>query len=428
MKLRAWFAQRGPAFVHKRARALLARYGITASRAADRVVDCVTMLAEHGCAPTFPTPGRVVQRYPRFFRQLQDAGAEIAVHGYDHVDLRAYPPAEAREQLVKAAQVFAHHGVEAHGFRCPYLSCSDELLEALPNGFLSYSSNEAVWWDTAVANADDTSVILDALRRFYKPKPAFDAVCVPRIRPNLVEIPVSVPDDLELIDGLHLDREEMTQVWCQMLNQTHRRGELFTLMFHPELAWRCRQPLAAVLQAATGFEPATWVARLRDISSWWQEKSNFAVSISDGPESLQISFACSERATILIKGLGPWGPETAWDGAYCQLRARELTVPAEPRPFVGLPADAPTRTVSFLREQGYILDMGETAMRCGTYIDAATLTKLTSEVELIETIEASPGPLVRYWRWPDGAKSALSVTGDLDALTLLDYASRLFVR
>jgi len=81
-----------------------------------------------------------------------------------------------------------------------------------------------------------------------------------------------------------------------------------------------------------------------------------------------------------------------------------------------------------LREQGYILDTGETAMHCGTYIDAATLARLTSEVDLINYIEASPGPLIRYWRWPSGAKSALCVTGDLDALTLLDYASRLFVR
>jgi hypothetical protein len=95
---------------------------------------------------------------------------------------------------------------------------------------------------------------------------------------------------------------------------------------------------------------------------------------------------------------------------------------------VGLPADAPERVVFFLREQGYILDTGETATRCGTYIDAATLAGLTSEVELLHDIETSAGPLVRYWRWPDGAKSAMCVTGDLDALTLLDYIFRLFVR
>jgi len=103
-------------------------------------------------------------------------------------------------------------------------------------------------------------------------------------------------------------------------------------------------------------------------------------------------------------------------------------VPAEPRPFIGLPADVPQHIVSFLQEQGYILDTSELAARCGMYIDAATLAKLTSAVSLIDHIEASPGPLVRYWRWPNGAKSAMCISGDLDALTLLDYASRLFVR
>jgi hypothetical protein len=92
-----------------------------------------------------------------------------------------------------------------------------------------------------------------------------------------------------------------------------------------------------------------------------------------------------------------------------------------------LPADAPKEVVSFLHNQGYVLDTGETATRCGTYIDAATLARLTSEAALIDYIEAATSPLVRYWRWPGGAKSAMCITGDLDALTLLDYGSRLLV-
>jgi hypothetical protein len=38
----------------------------------------------------------------------------------------------------------------------------------------------------------------------------------------------------------------------------------------------------------------------------------------------------------------------------------------------------------------------------------------------------SPAPLVKLGRWPDGAKSALCLTGDLDALSLVDYLSRVF--
>jgi len=120
--------------------------------------------------------------------------------------------------------------------------------------------------------------------------------------------------------------------------------------------------------------------------------------------------------------------EHAWDGAYYRLRTRALHVPAEPRPFVGLSEDVPERMASFLREQDYILDTGDTAKTCATYIDAATLARQSSAVELVHHIEASSGPLVRYWRWPDGAKSAMCVSGDLDAITVLDYAARLFVR
>jgi len=386
-------------------------------------------LAEYGCAPTLPTPGRVVERYPQFIRHLQNVGAEIAVHGYDHVDLGAYSPAEAEEQLRRAAEVFARHGIEVYGFRCPYLGYTDDLLDVLPKGMFDYSSNRAIWWDvTCSTDAHRATPIFDVLNRFYRPRAALAAVCTPWTRSNMVEIPVSLPDDLQLHDGFDLGPEGITRAWSRILRLTHRRGELFVLQFHPELAWRGQQPLVTLLREARRLQPPVWIARLRDISSWWREKSSFTIAISHTPAGLHISFTCSERATILIRGLGACDSERVWDGAYYQLRTRTLDVPAEPRPFVGLPANAPKRTVSFLREQGYILDIGETATRCATYIDAATLAGLTSEVELIDYIEASPGPLVRYWRWPGPARSAMCVTGDLDALTLLDYASRLFVR
>ncbi len=445
MKLREWFALRGPRYIYKRAAVLLDRYDITTAKAAGRIEACLPALADFGCAPTFPTPGYVVQRYPQFLHHLQDVGAEIAVHGYDHTDLGVYPPTQASTQLMRTAQVFARHGIEVHGFRCPYLSCSDDLLNALPEGVFGYSSNAAIWWDVvSPIDADNQTKGFETLQRLYKPRLAYDTVCTPWMRSNLVEIPVSLPDDLQLHDGLHLDPEGMAQAWSQILHRTHRRGELFVLEFHPELARYSLQAIVMVLREATCLQPPVWITRLRDINNWWREKSSFAVALSHTPTGLRISFNCSERATILVKGLGSCGSDNAqcpepfgfaqdrpvegWDGAYYQLKAKTLQVASEPRPFVGLPADAPRSTSSFLLEQGYILDTGETATRCAAYIDAATLAGLTSQVELIKTIEASPGPLVRYWRWPDGAKSALCITGDVDALSLLDYASRMFVR
>lgn len=429
MNFRNWFSLRGPEFIRNRAAVLLNRYGITPAKAEDRIDACVATLSKHGCAPTFPTPGRVVQRYSPFIRHLQDVGAEIAVHSYDHIDLAACRPAKASEQLLRAAQAFERYGIEVHGFRCPYLRCTDDLLDVQPRGLFGYSSNQAIEWDVIpFADTPNTGMVFDTINRFYQPRPALEAVCVPWTRANMVEIPVCVPDDLQLHDGLNQSPEEIAQIWCQMLHQIHQRGELFTLLFHPELALLLEQSFEKLLSKARQLQPIVWMARLSDIGDWWEEKSSFKVGIATTSTGLQLSFICSQRATILVRGLNHSELGQIWDGAYYRLQSNVLDVPTNPRPFVGIAPGVPKRVASFLKEQGYILDTGETAVQCVIYLDTPTLAKLASEVKLIDHIEASTGPLVRYWRWPNGAKSALCITGDLDALTLFDYASRLFVR
>jgi len=454
MNWRAWFAQRGPRYVVERAKLLSGRYGLTPERAMTRAEAVVAALGEHGCSLTYPTPGRVVERHPAFFRRLQDAGAEIAVHSYDHVDLATYQSAQASEQLMRAARVFARHGVEARGFRCPYLRHTEELIRALPPAAFEYSSNLGFWWDIIEANqAAGATSILEILRGFYNPVLALERVCIPRMRvdastrPNMVEIPVCLPDDLQLHDGLHMDADGIAQAWHLMLEHTHHRGELFDLVFHPELAQLCTAPLVAVVEEAQRLQPAVWIARLRDVAGWWREKAGFGIIVSESAapsngspgndlaRCLHVVFTCSQRATILVKDLSVGVSAQPWDGAYSELKAREVDLPAEPRPFIGLPADAPEEIASFLREQGYLLDTSRTATRCGIYLDTAMLARITrpntgqvNEVQLIEVIESSPSPLVRYGRWPYGSKSALCISGDLDALTLFDYASRLVVR
>ncbi len=427
MNVKKWFAIRGPKFVVERASKLVGRYGISAQQSTRRIEDCMQTLASFGCAPTFFTPGIVVERYPRFIQGLQSQGAEIAVHSYQHVDLRTLKLAEAINQLEKAIQVFEINGIAYHGFRCPYLSCSDELLDALPTGMFNYSSNRTLTVDVPALDwAEDQNTIFGTLRRFYQPMPFLEVISTPWVRPNLFEIPMYVPDDLQLHDGLQLGPEGIGQVWDQVLEQVYQRGELFTLIFHPELASVCKDSFVWLLQKAQQFRPAVWITRLRDVSDWWQEKTNFKVEVTEVPTGLRLTFTCSPRATLLARGLGQCESGQVWDGAYDRLQSRVLDVSADPRPFVGVAPHAPESIVPFLQQQGYIVDTADTATRCGIYLDAARLASMTN-VQLVDFIEASPSPLVRYWRWPDGAKCALCVTGDLDALTLVDYATRLFI-
>jgi len=427
MNLKSWYPKRGAQFVIQRASSILNRYGVTPLKATSRIEESLMILAQYGCFPTFFTPGIVVERYSQFIKRMQAKGAEIAVHSYQHIDLNSLPLAKARDQLSKAINTFNKNGIEVRGFRCPYLSYSEELLESLSEEFFGYSSNRAIWLDVAPLNQNNgQSVIYNTLRRFYNPISSTEKICTPYSRPNMIEIPICIPDDLQLHDGLSLDSEGISQAWIEMLHQTYQRGELFNLIFHPELGSVCKQSFEDLLRQAIRLKPSVWIARLCEISEWWREKSKFYVQISPNQKNLNLTFDCSPRATILVRNLNAPGSVVQWDGEYSRLLSNTLEVPGNPRPFLGLTDGIPERVVSFLHEQGYILNFGETARFCGLILDPEILTKLRNDVELVNYIESAPTPLVRIWRWPNGSKSALCITGDLDALTLYDYVSRIF--
>jgi peptidoglycan/xylan/chitin deacetylase (PgdA/CDA1 family) len=441
MKLKKWFTRRGPAFVIQRGASIMKRYDITPTRAMKRIEHSVQALGAAGCAPTYLVPGNVIEQHPDFFRGLQADGVELGVHSYHHVDLSALSLPEARLQLDRALATLERHGLEARGFRCPYLGWSEELRDSLPPGMFDYSSNEAVYCgpqpDRGVhgvsakhaspAAADGKRDFFSTLEHFYKGKLLSETVSAPSTRSNLVEIPVSVPDDLQLHDGLRLGPDEMAEVWSHMLAEVYGRGEMLTILFHLELGAHCEPALLSLVSQARGFRIPMWTARLRDISDWWREKAAFSVEESEIPSGACLSFACSPRATILARGMDGSVRGPAWDDGYVLFQSRSLDLPAGPRPFVGVPSSACEADVAFLREQGYIVEKTDDRERCATYVDGATLAGST-QVDLVRHIESAGAPLVKYGRWPNGAKAALSITGDLDALTLMDYARRPFER
>jgi peptidoglycan/xylan/chitin deacetylase (PgdA/CDA1 family) len=428
MKFKEWFNVRGSAYINHRAWKLLRRYGISSSHAIRRIDNCLEGLVNQDCAPTFIVPGIVVRYSPQFFRHLQAAGAEIAVHGYQHVDLKAYPVTDACEELAKAVEVFNHNGIDVHGFRCPYLGCTDELVNAIPEDVFRYSSNKAIYW-TGLKYKEDghNPIVINTLHNLYNAAGSMNVISVPYPRANMLEIPVCLPDDMELIDGLNLSVEDVANVWGQLLDSTYQRGELFTLIFHPELATLCALPFVDILSRSKLFKPKVWVARLCDIGDWWDEKAGFKMEIASTPTGLRLDFTCSPRATILLKGIDGISGSEPWDGSYQRLLSRCVEVPAIPRPFIGVSDKASSKVISFLLNQGYILDTTEKGRDCSIYLDEGILASKDSEVKLIDYIEGCAGPLVRYGRWPNGAKSALSITGDLDALSLIDYLTRIYI-
>lgn len=352
-------------------------------------------------------------------------GVELAVHGYDHVDFRGLSRDETSNQFSRAATAFQSAGIRTDGFRCPYLGCTDDVLEVARKAGYAYSSNSAILWDVFERDRKPTAVF-DQLCSFYRPSSSGRTASVPRITGGLVEIPASIPDDLQLCDGLGYSSGAVARTWLQILAHTHARGELFNLVFHPEALGQCREAIERVVQEASRLTPAVWVAPLRDIAKWWIAKSGFSVQTTARGDVFDIAIQSDAEATLLLRGLVASPPGRPWMDGYSVVDGgtRVLSVSSTVRPFVGVAPNIPTETADFLTEQGYILEAGDDGSRCGVYLDAALLRRLTNEVQLVRHIESSNAPLVRFWRWPREARSALAVTGDLDALSLMDYAVR----
>ena len=94
--------------------------------------------------------------------------------------------------------------------------------------------------------------------------------------------------------------------------------------------------------------------------------------------------------------------------------------------MIGVSPDASEKLLDFLREQGYIVEQSQERDAYGLYIDRGVRCEESEEKGLIERIETADVPLIKLGRWPDGMKSALTVTGDLDCITLMDFFVRIF--
>ena len=98
-----------------------------------------------------------------------------------------------------------------------------------------------------------------------------------------------------------------------------------------------------------------------------------------------------------------------------------------PRPFLGVHPAAPPQLSKFLRDQGYIVEVSTARDDYAHFIERDQFTR-RDERQLVDEIERDSFPLLRFGRWPHGSRSALSVTGDIDALTIRDYAYRILGR
>jgi peptidoglycan/xylan/chitin deacetylase (PgdA/CDA1 family) len=407
----------------RRSVSIARHYGMTADKMNRALEQFATILHRFGCGATFPITAVALQRTPHVVREYQAQGIEFAIHGYRHLDHSQLSEEEQLAHLKLARQAFARAGIQAHGFRSPYLRWTPDTLVALRQQGLAYDSSQGLSWD--VLDGSETPAYRHVLG-FYGALSASEYPSLPSLEGNLIRIPYSLPDDEALVHRLSLETtDQMSALWLAILHRSYELGELFTLGLHPERMLICQDLLTAVLSEARQLDPPVWIARLDEISAWWQARIKTVVRTTDVTDSqLHLTVVGPSGTTVLARGVKVDASTTPWVNDYRRVETTTFAVHAPLRPFIGLSSACSPKLVSFLRQQGYIVEISEDKDLYACYLDQADFVA-EQERPLLAQIEGTDHPLVRLSRWPNGAQSALSITGDIDALTLWDYGLRL---
>lgn len=421
----AWSRGRDPRWIARRGRTIATHYGFSARRAKQRVLACVSLLERYGARPMFATPGRVLDAEQRFFARLADLGVELAPHGYDHVDFRCLDTARAREEFERACAAYTRAGVWFRGFRCPYLSYDDTVAPALPAGRFAYGSNLAIRWEPAGRGPRTEDAVSRQLASFYDALPAARIVSRPRVRGPIVEIPASLPDDFELTIADGAGPTGVADVWSDVHEQVIARGELFAPLFHPEAYDHCAIAFEQLLDRARRSDGAIWVPRLADVADWWRERAAASLTVVEVDGRQRLLVGASPRVTVLVRGASG-AAVRGWGDRWDELVGSSCELPGALRPVVGLEPGVPMETAAILREEGFLVEPADG--RSSVRLSPSDGIDLMDEVAVLRHVEASTGPLVRVWRWPNAARSALSIAGDLDALSITDYLARFRAR
>jgi hypothetical protein len=408
---------------------ILIRFGLTSGKFARMLRKYSTVMSDLGCVPTFAITAVILKRHPELVRELSRQGVEFAIHGYIHIDYSVLLPEEQTEHFSKAINTFKGCQVPFTGFRTPFLNTNDKTLQVLSSLGFPYDSSWSVFWDTL----DSTRYPAKSWREyerllgFYKSQEARNCMVLPRFHDGIVEIPVSIPDDEALVERLGItEGVQISAIWKAILQCTYDRGELFTLQLHPERIFLCDTALASVVLQARLSNPPVWIATLSEIAAWWQERKRFGLEIADESKGrYKVKAVCSDRATLLLKNCRADAPMNRWFDGYQSITARDFVLDSPVRPVIGIGQDVSPAAVGFLQSEGYIVERSERADNYGIYLSHLEQFNEADEKPLAAKLEQSGVPLLRYWRWPDQSRSALSVTGDIDSITLVDFALRI---
>jgi peptidoglycan/xylan/chitin deacetylase (PgdA/CDA1 family) len=421
---------KGPSVFVKRIPLVFQRFGFREKKIASYLNKIVSVCERHNVSPTLTITAVVLNRHPELVQALQERGVEFAIHGLVHTDYSQLPLQTQIKHLKESTELFERNKVYFQGFRLPYLRFNKLTLEAVNHIGFKWESSEVVNWEV-LEKSQFTSRQWRAYQKvlkLYRAKNTSLYPSLPRLLGKVVEIPVSLPDDEMIVDRLGItETGAITSIWTKVLEASYERGELFVIQLHHERAPFLIKPLGEVLSCAKELKPGVWIGKLSEIADWFLERKKFRFYVVPRENGRYfVSAHCSERATILVKNAEVSSQVKNWNGSYKEVVSKDFELLSPRKPFIGVSVDSSNELVDFLVEEGFIVEKSQKRNDYGIFLDGYRKFDEQHKLKLIRFIESSDAPILRFWRWPQSNRSALAVTGDIDAITIFDFFRRLF--
>ena len=398
------------------------RYEMSSESFANILQSFIELTNRYRVKPTFPVPATVVQRHPRQFQKIEEAGVELAVHGYRHVEYTQLETSQIQMHYKQAVQTFHDVGLHINGFRFPFLRRNMETLHALGQSGFIWDSSDALYWpvlDSEHIHPQQWKSYLNILNS-YQAQSIQDDLSLPRTAYGLIEIPVAIPDDDILFERLKLPPTKVRHIWIQMLEDVRHRGEMLVLQLHPERFPIFKNVLDSILKKAR-HDGNCWIASLGEIAQWWQERSAFSCDINKVAHGrYKVNFDCSDRGQPMVRSVSPEGI-----GQWFSV-AKQITIKSVKKPVVGISSRSPENLKKFLADEQIIFEITDDSKRTNLYLDWKGAFRSRDKRELINQINGCAKPLIRMGRWPDPYEYCLSITGDIDGLDFWDYWNRFY--
>ncbi len=409
---------RGITNLLRRTTQIVTRFGVGPGRMGGRFERFMDVLDRHDISPTFPITALPMSRNPAFAHRLIERGAELAVHAWSHIDLTSLDLEGQNAHMGRAIQLFREHAVPFAGFRAPYLHWDENTMQVVENFKFIYSSNQTVFWNVIdeFSLTPEQTAGLERGKTFYQPVDADSMVVLPSFHRGFVEIPVSLPDDEILLDRMYIhDADYLGNVWRKILDKSCERGELFTLQLHPERIDFFADVLGDMLGEARSRKPGVWIATLDQIAQWWIDKSGNRVDIVRDGDNYRVEVRACPGSTVYIGG----------DESGRAVEAGSFSIETGGvRPCAGIEPASDGQLIKRLSEMGYVIEAGGEAENYAVYLGRCDNSDMDTVLDCVKKLRACRTPMVRLGVWPHGNRSALAVTGDIDALTLWDFAHR----